>query len=168
MGDWEIYLSAWSWSDVNICLIKIFHHSFYSPDFPCYMLYPLVPYNFKLEMQIGDMKGFFGLITVNLQLLRTKLKVLDVTYGNGTGGLGCGAFLPYGSGSFYVSLVFFLLTVSWRYQSMRISIFHTKIEILYIILTCGLQNRHITCLWHELCNWFIHLLNPVLRLSMFL
>lgn len=50
------------------------------------MPYPLAPHNSKLDMQIGDMKGFFGLITVNLQLLRTKLKVLDVTYGNGTGG----------------------------------------------------------------------------------
>ncbi|KAK6119246.1 hypothetical protein DH2020_047009 [Rehmannia glutinosa] len=35
-------------------------------------------------MKIGDMKGMFGLIMVNMQLLRTKLKVLDVSYGYGT------------------------------------------------------------------------------------
>lgn len=54
-----------------------------------HMFYCLVPHNFKLDFQIGDMKGFFGLITVQLQLLRTKLKVLDVNYGYGTGGLCC-------------------------------------------------------------------------------
>ncbi|KAK2637048.1 hypothetical protein Ddye_031840 [Dipteronia dyeriana] len=36
-------------------------------------------------MKIGDLKGIFGLLMVNLQMLRTKLKVLDVTYGYGTG-----------------------------------------------------------------------------------
>lgn len=38
-----------------------------------------------LILQIGDLKGFFGLLMVNVQLLRTKLKILDNTYGNGTG-----------------------------------------------------------------------------------
>ncbi|KAK4488621.1 hypothetical protein RD792_004390 [Penstemon davidsonii] len=35
-------------------------------------------------MKIGDLKGFFGLIMANINLLRTKLKVLDITYGYGT------------------------------------------------------------------------------------
>ncbi|KAK4591667.1 hypothetical protein RGQ29_016199 [Quercus rubra] len=35
-------------------------------------------------MKIGDLKGLFGLLMVHMQILRTKLKVLDVTYGNGT------------------------------------------------------------------------------------
>ncbi|XP_042009324.1 carotenoid 9,10(9',10')-cleavage dioxygenase 1-like isoform X1 [Salvia splendens] len=35
-------------------------------------------------MKIGDLKGFFGLLMVNLLMLRTKLKVLDFTYGNST------------------------------------------------------------------------------------
>lgn len=35
-------------------------------------------------MKIGDLKGLFGLLTVNLQMLRAKLKVLDMSYGNGT------------------------------------------------------------------------------------
>nr|AYK03324.1 carotenoid cleavage dioxygenases 1 [Camellia sinensis] len=36
-------------------------------------------------MKIGDLKGFFGLLMVNMQMLRAKLKVLDVSYGTGTG-----------------------------------------------------------------------------------
>jgi hypothetical protein len=35
--------------------------------------------------QIGDLKGFFGLFMVQMQELRKKLKVLDATYGIGTG-----------------------------------------------------------------------------------
>ncbi|KAJ0260519.1 hypothetical protein HA466_0067120 [Hirschfeldia incana] len=35
-------------------------------------------------MKIGDLKGFLGLFMVYLQQLRAKLKVLDVSYGNGT------------------------------------------------------------------------------------
>ncbi|KAE9592722.1 hypothetical protein Lal_00028666 [Lupinus albus] len=35
-------------------------------------------------MKIGDLKGLFGLLVVNLQMLRNKLKVLDVSYGNST------------------------------------------------------------------------------------
>ncbi|XP_031126411.1 carotenoid 9,10(9',10')-cleavage dioxygenase 1-like [Ipomoea triloba] len=35
-------------------------------------------------MKIGDLKGMFGLLTVYLQMLRIKLKVLDNSYGNGT------------------------------------------------------------------------------------
>ncbi|KAK4842159.1 hypothetical protein QYF36_016716 [Acer negundo] len=35
-------------------------------------------------MKIGDLKGIFGLLMANIQMLRTKLKVLDVTYGYGT------------------------------------------------------------------------------------
>ncbi|KAM6570637.1 hypothetical protein CsatB_018622 [Cannabis sativa] len=35
-------------------------------------------------MKIGDLKGFFGLLMVNMQMLRAKLKVLDLSYGNGT------------------------------------------------------------------------------------
>ncbi|KAI8548101.1 hypothetical protein RHMOL_Rhmol07G0246100 [Rhododendron molle] len=35
-------------------------------------------------MKIGDLKGLFGLLMVNMQMLRAKLKVLDVSYGYGT------------------------------------------------------------------------------------
>ncbi|XP_012065572.1 carotenoid 9,10(9',10')-cleavage dioxygenase 1 [Jatropha curcas] len=35
-------------------------------------------------MKIGDLKGFFGLLTVYMQMLRAKLKVLDMSYGYGT------------------------------------------------------------------------------------
>lgn len=35
-------------------------------------------------MKIGDLKGLFGLLVVNLQMLRAKMKVLDVSYGTGT------------------------------------------------------------------------------------
>ncbi|KAI4323412.1 hypothetical protein L6164_023020 [Bauhinia variegata] len=35
-------------------------------------------------MKIGDLKGFFGLVMVNMQMLRAKWKVLDMSYGNGT------------------------------------------------------------------------------------
>ncbi|KAL0006834.1 hypothetical protein SO802_008336 [Lithocarpus litseifolius] len=36
-------------------------------------------------LKLGDLKGLFGLITVIMQMLREKLKVLDVSYGTGTG-----------------------------------------------------------------------------------
>jgi len=36
-------------------------------------------------LQIGDLKGFFGLFMVQMQQLRKKFKVLDFTYGFGTG-----------------------------------------------------------------------------------
>ncbi|XP_068641023.1 carotenoid 9,10(9',10')-cleavage dioxygenase-like isoform X2 [Aristolochia californica] len=36
-------------------------------------------------MKIGDLKGLFGLFMVNMQLLRAKLKIVDVSYGTGTG-----------------------------------------------------------------------------------
>jgi hypothetical protein len=39
------------------------------------------------DFQIGDLKGLFGLLMVNMQLLRAKLKVVDVSYGHGTGNL---------------------------------------------------------------------------------
>ncbi|KZV27537.1 carotenoid 9,10(9',10')-cleavage dioxygenase 1-like [Dorcoceras hygrometricum] len=35
-------------------------------------------------MKIGDLKGFFGLFMINIQMLRMKFKVLDVSYGQGT------------------------------------------------------------------------------------
>ncbi|XP_020580149.1 carotenoid 9,10(9',10')-cleavage dioxygenase 1-like [Phalaenopsis equestris] len=35
-------------------------------------------------MKIGDLKGLFGLFMVHMQLLREKLKVLDVSYGTST------------------------------------------------------------------------------------
>ncbi|PON40751.1 Carotenoid cleavage dioxygenase [Trema orientale] len=35
-------------------------------------------------MKIGDLKGLFGLLMVNMQILRAKLKVLDLSFGNGT------------------------------------------------------------------------------------
>ncbi|KAJ1697401.1 hypothetical protein LUZ63_005913 [Rhynchospora breviuscula] len=37
-------------------------------------------------IKIGDLKGFFGLFMVLTQSLRAKLKVLDLSYGNGTVG----------------------------------------------------------------------------------
>ena len=39
-------------------------------------------------MQIGDLKGLFGLLMVTMQILRLKSKVLDNSYGIGTGKLG--------------------------------------------------------------------------------
>ena len=42
---------------------------------------------FKFHVQIGDLKGLFGLFTVSMQMLRAKLNVLDVSYGTGTGKL---------------------------------------------------------------------------------
>ncbi|KAK2996538.1 hypothetical protein RJ639_007699 [Escallonia herrerae] len=39
----------------------------------------------RINSEIGDLKGLFGLFMVNMQMLRAKLKVLDVSYGNGTG-----------------------------------------------------------------------------------
>nr|POE91957.1 carotenoid 9,10(9',10')-cleavage dioxygenase 1 [Quercus suber] len=36
-------------------------------------------------LKLGDLKGLFGLIKVIMQMLREKLKVLDVSYGTGTG-----------------------------------------------------------------------------------
>ncbi|CAL9116911.1 unnamed protein product [Musa acuminata var. zebrina] len=35
-------------------------------------------------MKLGDLKGLFGLFMVQMQLLRAKLKILDVSYGIGT------------------------------------------------------------------------------------
>nr|AIZ09096.1 carotenoid cleavage dioxigenase 1 [Ipomoea batatas] len=35
-------------------------------------------------MKIGDLKGLFGLLSVFIQTLRTKLKVLDISYGTST------------------------------------------------------------------------------------
>ncbi|CAA3012611.1 carotenoid cleavage dioxygenase 1 [Olea europaea subsp. europaea] len=35
-------------------------------------------------MKIGDLKGMFGLLMVSMQMLRAKLKVLDMSYGIGT------------------------------------------------------------------------------------
>ncbi|XP_065870169.1 carotenoid 9,10(9',10')-cleavage dioxygenase 1 isoform X2 [Euphorbia lathyris] len=35
-------------------------------------------------MKIGDLRGLFGLFMVNMQILRTKTKVLDMSYGYGT------------------------------------------------------------------------------------
>ncbi|KAH7570653.1 hypothetical protein JRO89_XS05G0151400 [Xanthoceras sorbifolium] len=36
-------------------------------------------------VKFGDLKGLFGLLMVNMQILRESLKVLDVSYGLGTG-----------------------------------------------------------------------------------
>ncbi|XP_024188836.2 carotenoid 9,10(9',10')-cleavage dioxygenase 1 [Rosa chinensis] len=36
-------------------------------------------------MKVGDLKGLFGLLMVYMQQLRAKLKVLDLSYGHGTG-----------------------------------------------------------------------------------
>ncbi|KAH7862221.1 hypothetical protein Vadar_001621 [Vaccinium darrowii] len=35
-------------------------------------------------MKVGDLKGLFGLLMVTMQTLRAKLKVLDLSYGDGT------------------------------------------------------------------------------------
>lgn len=51
---------------------------------------------FQLDKQLGDLRGIFGLIMGTMHMLRTKLKVLDASYGNGTGGI-YGALLPYNS-----------------------------------------------------------------------
>ncbi|EEF44631.1 9-cis-epoxycarotenoid dioxygenase, putative [Ricinus communis] len=36
-------------------------------------------------MKIGDLRGLFGLLMVNMQMLRAKMKVFDMSYGMGTG-----------------------------------------------------------------------------------
>ncbi|KAJ3673008.1 hypothetical protein LUZ60_006382 [Juncus effusus] len=36
-------------------------------------------------MKIGDLKGMFGLFMIHMQLIRAKLKVLDMSFGYGTG-----------------------------------------------------------------------------------
>ncbi|KAM1158058.1 hypothetical protein FF1_028593 [Malus domestica] len=36
-------------------------------------------------LKIGDLKGFLGLLMTSLQMLREKLKILDISYGLGTG-----------------------------------------------------------------------------------
>ncbi|XP_024025901.1 carotenoid 9,10(9',10')-cleavage dioxygenase 1 [Morus notabilis] len=35
-------------------------------------------------MKVGDLKGFFGLFMVNMQILRAKFKVIDLSHGHGT------------------------------------------------------------------------------------
>ena len=44
--------------------------------------------SFTCHLQIGDLKGLFGLLMVSMQTLRQKTKVLDKSYGVGTGRLG--------------------------------------------------------------------------------
>ena len=41
----------------------------------------------KFHVQLGDLKGLFGLLMGIMQMLREKLKVLDVSYETGTGKL---------------------------------------------------------------------------------
>ncbi|KAI5390187.1 Dixin [Lathyrus oleraceus] len=41
-------------------------------------------FNGSKFMKIGDLKGLFGLLMVNMQMLRAKLKIFDVSYGHGT------------------------------------------------------------------------------------
>ncbi|KAL2461247.1 Carotenoid 9 [Abeliophyllum distichum] len=41
-------------------------------------------YGRAMFMKFGDLKGMFGLVMVNMQILRAKLKALDMSYGNGT------------------------------------------------------------------------------------
>ena len=43
--------------------------------------------NKKFHVQLGDLKGLFGLLMGIMQMLREKLKVLDVSYETGTGKL---------------------------------------------------------------------------------
>ncbi|EXB32777.1 hypothetical protein L484_012507 [Morus notabilis] len=38
-------------------------------------------------MKVGDLKGFFGLFMVNMQILRAKFKVIDLSHGHGTDAL---------------------------------------------------------------------------------
>ncbi|XP_045799566.1 carotenoid 9,10(9',10')-cleavage dioxygenase 1-like [Trifolium pratense] len=47
-------------------------------------------------MKIGDVKGLLGLLMVMIQMLREKLKILDVSYGTGTANTG----LVYHNGKF--------------------------------------------------------------------
>ncbi|KAJ8441066.1 hypothetical protein Cgig2_020357 [Carnegiea gigantea] len=51
------------------------------------LVVPLRPQRLRVLLSvfhIGDLKGLFGLFMVNMQMLRAKLKVLDVSYGTGT------------------------------------------------------------------------------------
>ena len=42
---------------------------------------------FLFHFQLGDLTGLFGLIMMIMRMLRVKLKVLDISYGTGTGKL---------------------------------------------------------------------------------
>lgn len=66
------------------------------------------------HFQIGDLKGLLGLLMVNVQMLRAKLKVLDVSYGTGTGNLDCVKFQDHS---------FFLFTFS-NFLSTTQVVFH--------------------------------------------
>jgi len=62
----------------NLCLFS-FVHLPPTKSFVCVIILSLK------NFQIGDLKGFFGLFMVQMQQLRKKFKVLDFTYGSGTG-----------------------------------------------------------------------------------
>jgi hypothetical protein len=66
--------------------------------------------HFELHFQIGDLKGLFGLLMVHMQMLRAKLKVLDVSYGTGTGkfSLVCNFFLKCNDSVAIVKTTFLL------------------------------------------------------------
>lgn len=40
---------------------------------------------YNVNFQIGDLKGLFGLLMVSVQKLRSKMKILDLSYGEGAG-----------------------------------------------------------------------------------
>jgi hypothetical protein len=66
--------------------------------------------HFEHHFQFGDLKGLFGLLMLNIQMLRAKLKVLDVSYGTGTGkfSLVCNFFLKCNDSVAIVETTFLL------------------------------------------------------------
>jgi hypothetical protein len=74
--------------------------------------------HFELHFQIGDLKGLFGLLMVHMQMLRAKLKVLDVSYGTGTGkfSLVCNFFLKCNNSVAIVKTTFLLQLKKMLFQ----------------------------------------------------
>lgn len=73
-----------SWTEQKFLIVTV----------PYKFNHPLVLHHKYNHLQIGDLRGMFGLVMVNMQMLREKLKVLDMSYGHGTGGSVPHAFPP--------------------------------------------------------------------------
>lgn len=72
---------------VELCPIY-WNSNFHSSLILLFLSFPSLFGILILEFQVGDLKGFFGLFMVNLQILRGKFKILDLSFGHGTGKLG--------------------------------------------------------------------------------
>lgn len=118
--------------------------------------------------QIGDLKGLFGLFMVQMQLLRAKLKILDVSYGTGTGKL----VMYVQVFSEYVT--FSLRVLIWsctfkiiRYVSMHLSSDRNKLVFNFVycvILFQVIQLWYITMANYWLYQKQINLVSPLIIL----